>query len=65
MGAKTAWFWCGKCGFKNHPRPIAAAPVYVQAADGRFDLVAGDTLCEQCGTPNSHDSSSDYNPGGA
>jgi len=20
VGAKTSWFFCGKCGFKNHPR---------------------------------------------
>lgn len=20
MTAKTSWFWCGVCGFKNHPR---------------------------------------------
>jgi ribosomal protein L37AE/L43A len=20
MSAKTSWFWCGRCGFKNHPR---------------------------------------------
>lgn len=20
MGAKTSWWFCGKCGFKNHPR---------------------------------------------
>jgi ribosomal protein L37AE/L43A len=20
MSAKTSWFWCGHCGFKNHPR---------------------------------------------
>lgn len=20
MGAKTSWFFCGICGFRNHPR---------------------------------------------
>jgi hypothetical protein len=63
MTAKTTWFYCGKCGFKNHPRP-AAAPVYVQADDGRFDLVEGSLLCEQCGTENTHPASVDYTPAG-
>ena len=21
MATKTPWFYCGKCGFRNHPRP--------------------------------------------
>lgn len=64
MSARTAWFYCGKCGFKNRPRPIYAAPVFKRADDGRYDLVAGDTLCEQCGSPNELEGSSDYRPGG-
>jgi hypothetical protein len=59
--AKTAWFFCAKCGFKNHPRPNAQ-PTFKQAADGRYDLVPGETLCEQCGASNVD--GTDYTPGG-
>lgn len=61
MTASTKWFICGRCGFKNHPR-LAAAPSFVQAKDGRWDRVEGDTLCEQCGAANSDELSEDYQP---
>jgi len=38
---KIAFWWCGKCGFKNHPRlPKAGNP----------DQPVDDQFCEQCGT---------------
>lgn len=62
MSAKTTFFYCGACGFKNHPRPAAAA-TYVPDGKGKFDLVPGDVKCEQCGTMNTHPAASDYTPG--
>lgn len=47
MSAKTPWFYCGKCGYKNGPHP--------------FRTDAG--KCEQCGAPASEPHSADYVPG--
>jgi hypothetical protein len=60
---KSGWWYCLRCGFANHPR-ANAAPVYVQAADGRFDVVSGDSKCEQCGKVRTADDV-DYQPTGA
>jgi hypothetical protein len=55
MSAKTRWWYCGECGFKNHPRPPAAR--------------AGDPdpndKCEQCGNARDRDDALDYSPAGA
>jgi ribosomal protein S27AE len=64
MGASSSWFYCGKCGFANHPRP-QAQPIYVQGADGRYDLVDGNEKCEQCGEHRKHPATVDYTPRGA
>lgn len=65
MSATTSWFFCGKCGFKNHPRP-AAAPSYQPhpTVPGAYILIVGDSLCEQCGTPHDDPRAVDYTPGG-
>ena len=64
MTAKTKWWYCGKCGFANHPRP-AAAPVYRAREDGLFELVTGEQNCEQCGSPASDAAAIDYAPRGS
>jgi ribosomal protein S27AE len=63
VSAKTLFFVCGKCGFKNAPRSNAV-PTLLRAPDGRYDQVDGNERCEQCGTANvEHDQSRDYEPG--
>jgi hypothetical protein len=53
VSAKTKYYICGVCGFRNHPRhPLA----------GRPDIPTDDTKCEQCGTARDHDDSTDYTP---
>lgn len=54
MSAKTPWWYCGKCGFANHPRD---ARVYHDP-----DI---NEKCEQCGSGRELEESLDYRPAGA
>jgi hypothetical protein len=56
MSATTSWWYCGSCGFKNHPRMAfneKSQPVDVDP-----------TLCEQCGASQQHPEAIDYKPVG-
>lgn len=73
MTANSKWWFCGVCGFKNHPRPQAApiyAPIPSPAGAGpgqMFALVEGDSKCEQCGHLKNDGGAEDvdYSPSGA
>ena len=49
MTAKSAWWFCGACGFRNHPR--------LKVHDG-----IDPALCEQCGAARDHPEAKDYVP---
>jgi hypothetical protein len=55
MSAKTKWWYCGSCGFKNHPRD--------PRLHGGNEAI--NENCEQCGAPADHLESIDYNPSGS
>jgi hypothetical protein len=54
MSAKTAWFYCGHCGFKNHPR--------VERDERGQPREVDQTKCEQCGAAQDEADSYDYRP---
>jgi hypothetical protein len=54
MTARTSWWYCGQCGFKNHPR--------VERDDRGTPRPVDFTKCEQCGGSAEDQNSSDYNP---
>lgn len=63
VSAKTKWWLCVNCAFANHPR-ANAAPQYrsIDGEPGKFQLVDGDTLCEQCGASRELEGTQDYAP---
>lgn len=62
MSSESRWFWCGECGFRNHPRINGGDALREAQAKGRAKQT--DTaVCEQCGTPNSHPEAVDAEPG--
>lgn len=60
MATKSPWFFCGACGFKNHPRVNGT-----DALKASNTATQDDThVCEQCGEGNSHAAASEYTPNG-
>lgn len=53
MPTASQWFYCGSCGFKNHPRLNGKDALAAMKAKS---LVPTDdtAVCEQCGAGNSH-----------
>lgn len=50
MATKSFWFYCGACGFKNHPRINGREAL----ESSRLRKPADTAVCEQCGEGNSH-----------
>jgi hypothetical protein len=58
VSAKTAWFYCGACGFKNRPRHLANSLGTHPNPSVGHDF----TKCEQCGADQGHPDAHDYVP---
>lgn len=53
MSAQTKWWFCGQCGFKNHPRGPANGSSSEELAK----------KCEQCGAGRDDENATDYKAG--
>lgn len=63
--SKSLWFYCGSCGFKNHPRLNGAAALAASPLSGLKNLQKAETVtavCEQCGEGNDHPEAKEYQP---
>jgi ribosomal protein S27AE len=54
MSASTSWWYCGSCGFKNHPR--------IERDEKGVSRPVDFSKCEQCGGSADHKESVDYTP---
>lgn len=59
MSSQSSWFWCGVCGFRNHPRLNGKDALEQSRVKGSEDTA----VCEQCGAGNSHPEAKDAEPG--
>lgn len=58
MSAKTKWWYCGECGFPNHPR----GQVKNSVGTWNGPPVHDNTKCEECGASADHDDARDREP---
>jgi len=60
MSTESSWFFCGECGFRNHPRINGGASLKASVV---ADQAVDTAVCEQCGAGNSHGEAAAYAPG--